>query len=177
MAETAAQTVASSDTAGAASSPGIIGTEFVDQKLDALHTLLEKVIGFSVQYGFQIIGALIILIIGYLIARWTQRLVVGMLEKRNTDITTRTFIGKTVKLFVLFIAFIVALGNFGVSISPMIAALGALTFGVTIALQGPISNYGAGLTLILSHPFRVGNTVEIQGVSGVVEEIKLACTI
>ncbi|MHC4871989.1 MAG: mechanosensitive ion channel family protein [Planctomycetota bacterium] len=161
----------------AAAEPEVLSTEFIEQKWEAAHTLVDELIEFSVQYGFQIIGAIIILIIGWLLSRWIKNLVVKMLEKREIDITTRTFIGNAVKVFVLFVALIVALGNFGVSISPMIAALGALTFGATLALQGPISNYGAGLAIILTHPFRVGDTIEIQGIAGVIEDIKLGTTI
>jgi small conductance mechanosensitive channel len=72
---------------------------------------------------------------------------------------------------------IVAIGKFGISIAPFIAALGALAFGASFAIQGPLSNYGAGLTLILTRPFVVGNTIQVQGVSGVVDEIRLAATI
>jgi small conductance mechanosensitive channel len=72
---------------------------------------------------------------------------------------------------------IVVIGKFGISIAPFIAALGALVFGASFAIQGPLSNYGAGLTLILTRPFVVGNTITVQEVSGVVEEIRLAATI
>ncbi len=72
---------------------------------------------------------------------------------------------------------IIAIGKFGISIAPVIAALGALVFGSSFALQGPLFNYGAGLTIILSRPFVVGNTIMVQGVSGVVEEIRLAATV
>jgi len=157
--------------------PEILSAEYVSQKVAAVSTLVDKLIEFGVQYGFQILGALLILVAGYLLSRWTMRLVVSILEKRNIDITTRTFIGKATRTIVLLIAVVIALGNSGVSIAPMIAAIGAITFGATLALQGPISNYGAGLCIILTHPFRVGNTIEIQGVSGVVEEIRLAHTV
>lgn len=55
--------------------------------------------------------------------------------------------------------------------------MGALAFGASFAIQGPLSNYGAGLSIILSRPFVVGNTINVAGVSGIVQEVKLACTI
>ncbi len=80
------------------------------------------------------------------------------------------------KIFVLVFVFIIVLGKFGISIAPFIAALGALVFGASIALQGPLSNYGAGLSIILSRPFVVGDTVTINNYNGIVEKIKLAVT-
>ena len=63
------------------------------------------------------------------------------------------------------------------AIAPFIAALGAVAFGGSFAIAGPLSNYGAGLTIIVSRPFVVGNTITVQGVSGVVDEIRLAATL
>lgn len=151
--------------------------EMVTENLEAARKVIDVLIEFGIKYGFQLIGALAILIAGWLMARWMGRVVTGRLEKRGVDVTLRLFIGNVSKISVFVLAVIVALGNFGISIAPMIAAVGALTFGVSLALQGPISNYGAGLVLILTRPFKVGNTVEIQGVSGVVQEIKLAVTV
>ena len=61
--------------------------------------------------------------------------------------------------------------------APLIAALGAMAFGASFALQGPLSNYGAGLVIIMTRPFVVGNTILIDGINGVVEEVTLATTI
>jgi small conductance mechanosensitive channel len=86
-------------------------------------------------------------------------------------------LGNAVKVLVLVFVVIVAIGKFGISIAPFIAALGALVFGGSFALAGPLSNYGAGMVIILARPFVVGNTIAVQGVGGVVEEIRLAATI
>jgi len=72
---------------------------------------------------------------------------------------------------------IVALGKFGITIAPFIAALAALAFGASFAIQGPLSNYGAGLVIILTRPFVVGNTIKVGEVSGIVEEVNLGATI
>ena len=77
----------------------------------------------------------------------------------------------------LIFVVIIAIGKFGISIAPFIAAIGALAFGSSFAIAGPLSNYGAGLTLIVTRPFVVGNTIKVQGVSGIVDEIRLAATL
>lgn len=100
-----------------------------------------------------------------------------MAGARDIDQTLARFIGNIVKLVVLVFVFIITLGNFGISIAPLIALAGASAFGATLAMQGPLSNYGAGLSIILARPFVVGNTITLDSISGVVENITLATTI
>jgi small conductance mechanosensitive channel len=132
---------------------------------------------FFVNYSFQVIGAFIVLILGWLVARWVGGLLLRAMDRRRMDVTLSKFLVSIVKIVVLAFALIIALGKFGITISPFIAAMGAVAFGTTLALQGTLANYGAGLTIILTRPFVVGNTIRVAGVSGVVEEVKLACTI
>ena len=147
------------------------------QEIETVQKVVDVVTEFLIKYSFQIVGALIILVIGLKISGWLSRIVLRFCEKRNIDITLSRFFASSTKLLVMVFVVIVAIGKFGISIAPFIAALGALAFGGSFAIQGPLSNYGAGLTLILTRPFVVGNTITVQGVSGVVEEIRLAATI
>lgn len=147
------------------------------QEIETVQKVVDVVTEFLIKYSFQIVGALIILVIGLKISGWLSRIVLRFCEKRNIDITLSRFFASSTKLLVMVFVIIVAIGKFGISIAPFIAALGALAFGGSFAIQGPLSNYGAGLTLILTRPFVVGNTITVQGVSGVVEEIRLAATI
>ncbi len=71
---------------------------------------------------------------------------------------------------------IIAVSKLGLSITPLIAALGGLAVGASFALQGPVSNYGAGFVIILTRMFKVGDTISVQGCSGLVKEITLATT-
>lgn len=147
------------------------------QEMATLQKALDLVTEFVIRYSFQIVGALIILIIGLKLSGWLSRLILRLCEKREIDVTLARFFASTTKLLVMMFVVIIAIGKFGISIAPFIAALGALAFGSSFAIQGPLSNYGAGLTLILTRPFVVGNTISVQNVSGVVEEIRLAATI
>ena len=130
----------------------------------------------AVTYGFQFVGAIIILVLGWQVAKWIARLTLKLCERVHLDITLAKFFSNLAKALVLVFVVIIALGKFGITIAPFIAALGAVAFGGTLALQGPLSNYGAGLTIILTRPFVVGDTIRIQGVTGIVEDIKLAYT-
>ena len=149
----------------------------MQQELETIHQLTNLVIDFLVKYSFQIVGATIILIVGIKLAGWLGRAVTRFCEKHHIDITLSRFLGSSVKILIITFVIIVAIGKFGISIAPFIAALGALAFGSSFAIQGPLSNYGAGISIILTQPFKVGNTISVKGVSGVVEEIHLAAII
>ncbi len=147
------------------------------QEIAALQQVTTLIVNFLVDYSFQIVGAILILIIGGKVAAWLGAMVTRVCERRKLDLTLARFLGNATKILVLVFVGIAAIGKFGISIAPFVAALGALALGGSFAIQGPLSNYGAGLAIILSRPFVVGNTITVSGVSGVVEEIRLAATI
>lgn len=149
----------------------------MEEELETLQKAADVASEIAINYGFQFFAALVILIIGWQISRWIASLVLKLCVRMNLDITLSKFFGGLAKTIVLAFVFIIALGKFGISIAPFIAALGAVVFGSTLALQGSISNYGAGLTLILTRPYVVGDTIRINDVIGIVEEIKLAYTL
>lgn len=151
----------------------------VEQNLQSLSKLWDTLIEFAVAYGFQLLGALVFLFVGLKIATWVGARVGALAEARDIDQTLAKFMGSIVKIVVVAFVAIITLGNFGISIAPLIALAGASAFGATLALQGPLSNYGAGLSIVLARPFTVGNTISIpsSGVSGQVEEVKMAHTI
>lgn len=149
----------------------------MEQELETITRLADKAIEFSVAYGFQILGALVFLIVGLKVGGWLGNRTAQLCERKDIDVTLSRFIGNVVKIVLVVFVLIATLGNFGITIAPLIALAGASAFGATFALQGPLSNYGAGLAIILTRPFVVGNTVAVKGVSGVVEEVTLAMTV
>jgi small conductance mechanosensitive channel len=149
----------------------------MEQEIKAMEAIVDRVIDFFVNYSFQIVGAVLVLIAGMIVGRALSSFVFRLLEKREFDITLSKFTAAGVKGTILGFAILVALGKFGITIAPFVAALAAMAFGASFALQGPLSNYGAGLTIILARPFVVGNTIRVAGVSGVVEEVKLGATL
>ncbi|MFT6754194.1 MAG: small conductance mechanosensitive channel [Candidatus Azotimanducaceae bacterium] len=148
----------------------------MENEVQALQKATEVASEFVISYGFQFVGALIIIIIGWKVANWISSLIIKVCERSNMDVTLAKFFGGLAKSTILVFVGIVALGKFGISMTPFIAALGAVAFGSTFALQGPLSNYGAGLNIILSRPFLVGDTVRVQGMTGIVQDISLATT-
>ena len=145
-------------------------------ELSTLTRIYQQVIDFFVRYSFQVLGALIIMVAGFWVARSVGNAVLHLQEKRHVDVTLRQFIASSVRLLVIALFAVVALSKLGISIAPLLAAVGGVALGAGMALQGPVSNYGAGLSLILTRMFKVGDTIEVQGCAGVVTEISLATT-
>ena len=149
----------------------------MSEDIERIQAIYDTLIDLGIRYGLQVIGALVILVIGFLLARVAGRLVNRLCGRGNIDITLAKFLAGVAKLLVIAFALVIAMAKFGITIAPMVAAIGAGAFGLTLAIQGPIANYGAGLALIITRPFKVGNTLTLHGLTGIVEEIKLGATI
>jgi small conductance mechanosensitive channel len=148
----------------------------MESQITTLQKFINTAIEFCVNYSFQVIGALIILLVGFFVARWVASLILTLCQKKKLDITLAKFLASFIKVLIITFAVVLALGNFGITIAPFIAAIGALIFGATYAIQGPLSNYGAGLVIILGRPFVVGDAISVKDVNGVVNDIRLANT-
>ena len=142
--------------------------EQVEQQLETVGKLIDVLVEFAVAYGFQLLGALVVLLVGLKLAGWVGRKVTRFSRSKDIDETLAKFIGGIVKLVIVGFVVIITLGNFGISIAPLIALAGASAFGAMLAIQGPLSNYGAGLSIIMARPFVVGDTISVAGTSGVV---------
>ncbi len=145
-----------------------------------IHTaeqILNALIQYCVKYSFQIIGAIVLFAAGWVIAGRLSALVVGVCARKKMDLVLVQFLGGLIKVLTLTIFAVIALDALGINISPFIAAIGACAFGLTLALKGPLSNYGAGVAIIFTRPFTVGNTITTGNHSGVVEDVKLANTV
>lgn len=145
-----------------------------------LISLLRRVatlsVDFIVKYSFQVLGGILILLIGLKLSQWLARAFTRFCDKKQMDVTMTRFMAGALRVAVMIFVIMVALEKFGITIAPLIAAGSALVFGGSLAIQGPLSNYAAGLSIIMGKPFVVGDTISVLGVSGVVEEVVLART-
>ncbi len=149
----------------------------MQEQFGLLEEVYTLIVNFAVTYSFQLLGAVIVLIVGYIIGGWLSRLLLTVLEKRDVDVTLRLFIASAGRLIIVGMFLIIALSQMGISITPLIAAIGGLAIGASFAIQGPVSNYGAGLVIILTRMFKVTDTISVCGYAGVVREITLSTTI
>ena len=149
----------------------------MQDELEQASEIYNLIVAFLVNYSFQIVGAILIFVAGTFVAGKISNWLLRFCESKGLDVTLSKFIANIVKLLVILMVSIIALGNPGISVTPFVAAIGALSLGAGLALQGLLSNYGAGLNIILTRPFVVGDTVLLQGVSGIVSDITLSTTL
>jgi small conductance mechanosensitive channel len=131
------------------------------------------VMDFITLYGVKLIASLLIFFVGKKVAHILTTLVVKGMRKSNIDETITRFSYNVIYGGLLVIIVLAALSNLGINTASFIAVLGAAGLAVGLALQGTLSNVGAGILLVLFRPFRIGHTVQIAGENGTVEEINL----
>jgi small conductance mechanosensitive channel len=138
--------------------------------------LINQGLTYLKTYTWQILAASVLLAIGYWVGGKAQKIVIKIGQKRKMDPTLLGFLASLARIILLIFATLVALTKLGITIAPLIAALGAGIFGATLAIQAPVANYAAGLAIIIMRPFKLGDNITIQGRYGEVEEITLGVT-
>lgn len=147
----------------------MVGVEEGSMNTDLLFDLV-------IRYGFQVLGAFVILGVGAMIAGWLGRVADRRLQARAMEPPLRMLAVRVLRLVVMLFAVVVALDKFGFQIAPLVAGIGVVGLGIGIALQGVIGNLVAGLSIILTKPFRVGEFIQVVGVQGEVSAIELFST-
>lgn len=147
-----------------------------DNKINAVTKLLDWAVEFAVKYSFQALGGLVILFVAWIVSRYVSRFVSNNLLARNVDPTVVKFLAQMARLIVLVLGVLMMLSSFGVQIAPLIAGLSVAGVGIGLAVQGPLSNYAAGATLIFTKPFKLGDIIEVHGYQGEVKDITLPRT-
>ncbi len=136
----------------------------------------DLVINLAVKYGPKILAAIIVLFVGSLVGRYLGNALAATLSKRNMEPPARNLIVRILKLVIFAFSLIIALDNLGVAITPLVAGIGVAGVGIGLAMQGVLGNLIAGVFLILSKPFRVGEYIELLGKEGQVLTIELFST-
>ncbi len=134
------------------------------------------IVTYFIEHGVQILIAIALLGIGVIIARWIGNITRRWLTQRAFDEPVIALIVKGVKLLVIAFIGIMALGQMGIQITPLIAGIGVAGVGASLAMQGLLGNLVAGLTIIFTKPFTIGEYIELLGVYGQVTDIALFST-
>jgi small conductance mechanosensitive channel len=127
-------------------------------------------------YGLRLIGVIVLLFVAWIVAGMTRRAVARAFAKTEIDATLAKFFSNMARYVVLIVAVMTALSVFGIEMTSFAAVLAAMGFAVGLALQGSLSNFAAGVMLLIFRPFKVGDVVTISGVTGKVNEIELFTT-
>lgn len=129
-----------------------------------------------IQYAVNIVAAIVIFIVGSIIAKIVSGAITRLMKARGVDLTVAHFLSALVRYGILAFTIIAALGRIGVQTASVIAVIGAAGLAVGLALQGSLSNFAAGVLLVLFRPFRTGEFVDLGGVSGTVKDVQIFST-
>lgn len=139
-------------------------------------SLANLVLDYMVRYGFHVLGAAIILTVGAFLAKWAGTLTQQWLDRHDLEPPIKLLLVRLVRIVVIAFALLVALDQLGFQIAPLIAGLGVAGLGMGLALQGVLSNLVAGLSIIFTKPYKVGEHISLLGVHGDVVKIDLFTT-
>jgi small conductance mechanosensitive channel len=136
-----------------------------------------KVQEFVTEYGFSLVGAILIFFIGRWLAKVIKGWVTKAMSKGKTDPMLINFVSNLVYVGLLTFVIIAALARVGVQTGSFIAVVGAAGLAVGLALQGALANFAAGVLLLIFRPFKTGDLIEGAGTLGVVKEISIFTTV
>jgi len=146
--------------------------------VENVNALKDKALNYLEKHSGELIGAIVIFAVGIFAARWLGGLVMRWLSRKELGLEppVRMLITRIVRLLIVAFALMIALGTLHVDITPLVAIIGVGGIGAGLAMQGVLSNVVAGLTIIFTKPFRVGEYISIIGVQGEVQTIELFTT-
>jgi small conductance mechanosensitive channel len=149
----------------------------MDDQLKAIDQVSSTAIDLAMRFGPKVLVAILILVAGYFAGRWAGRATLGAMARFQLDSPVRSLLERIVRVFVLALFGIIALQNLGVELLPLIAGLSIAGAGIALAMQGVLGNVVAGLTIIFTRPYRVGDFISIQKEEGEVLDVSLFSTV
>lgn len=144
--------------------------------LNSLDQAKGTLIDLAIRFGPKVFTAILILVAGVFVARWVGKILLKALHRFELEPPMRMLFTRMARLLVVLLFAIMALQNLGVELLPLIAGLGVAGAGIALATQGVLSNVVAGLTIIFTKPYRVGEYVAVAGVEGQVNAVTLFAT-
>jgi small conductance mechanosensitive channel len=148
----------------------------MNQPVETLQQTETVVMQLAVQYGPRIVSAVLILIAGYFVTTWVGKLAGRGLGRFSLEPPIRELLVRLVTLLLAALVLLIAAQNLGIELLPLIAGLGIAGAAIALALQGVLGNVAAGLTIIFTRPYRVGEYISIAGEEGEVQSISLFST-
>jgi len=136
----------------------------------------NTIISVLIDYSPKLISAFLILFVGLYVIRVINRLIRKIMIKRELDPTLTKFLADFLLWALRVLLFVTFISKLGIETSSFVAILGAMGLAVGLSLQGSLSNFAGGMLIILFKPFKVGDTIEAQGISGTVSEIQIFVT-
>src|SRR5688572_4253993 len=135
------------------------GVLLVMETIAAVDQIKSTALDLSIRFGPKLLAAVVIFALGVTVSRWVSVVLMGALDRTELEPPVRSLLTRVARGIVLGLFMIMALQNLGVELLPLIAGLGVLGAGVALAMQGLLSDVAAGLSIIFSRPFRVGQYI------------------
>jgi small conductance mechanosensitive channel len=145
--------------------------------MEKIDTMQDKVMLFFTTYGPTILGAIIVFIIGLWVINFVVKITRRSLSKRGIDVSLQSFLISLVSVGLKILLIITVAGMIGIQTTSFVAVIGALGLAIGLALQGSLANFAGGVLMLFFKPFKVGDLIESQGQTGVVQEIQIFNTI
>jgi small conductance mechanosensitive channel len=151
----------------------LLQTELYNGKTIADYLTLEFIAGLA----GDILSVVLIVVLGFVLSGWVRRRIVAIGGRnKHLDVTLFNFLGNIVRYLILAFAALFVLNTFGIQTTSLVALIGAAGLAIGLALQGTLSNVAAGVMIILFRPIKIGDFVQVSGVSGTVKDISLNYT-
>ena len=151
--------------------------EVVTGQNQLLHDALSALVSMAVGFVPKMIGACIVLWIGFKLIKLVKRALLRMLEKRGAELSLKTFLASLVDVLLKAMLIIMAMDIIGIKATSFIAILGAMGLAVGMAMQGTLQNFAGGVILLLMKPFKVDDYIECGNYKGYVKEIRIFHTL
>jgi len=153
-----------------------VGEDFLADPEGAVSAVVDGAVRVGTEYGPKILLALVVLVLGLIVARWLGAIVTKASNRAKVEPTLSKFFGTLVRYIILIMVVISAVGTLGIGVTSFAAILAAAGFAIGLAFQGTLGNFSAGIMLLLFRPFKVGQVVNIAGQTGTVDAIDLFTT-
>ena len=148
----------------------------MENSLTTIEQTKNTLVDLTIRFGPRLLTALLILALGILVTRWVGKWLQRALERIQLEPPVRALLVRVARMLVFVIFLVLALQNLGVELLPLVAGLGIAGAGIALAMQGVLGNVAAGLSIIFTKPFRVGEYISIAGEEGLVESINIFST-
>lgn len=148
-----------------------------EEGLDKLQLFLHRLMEWGINAGERIIGAVVIFIVGRFLISFLKKLVARLLSRRRIDPSIQSFVRSLVNILLTVLLIIAVVSKLGVDTTSFAALLASAGVAIGMALSGNLQNFAGGLIVLLFRPFKVGDFIDSQGVSGTVREIQIFHTI
>lgn len=145
--------------------------------IDKISLITKQLIDWGIDAGGRIIGAVIVFIVGRFLVALLNKLVSKLMDKRKVDISVKTFVRSLVNILLTILLVVAVVGKLGIETTSFAALLASAGVAIGMALSGNLQNFAGGLVVLLFKPYKVGDWIESQNVSGSVKEIQIFHTI